>query len=300
MLVRACGIREIVSISDHYVSSLTFVARHFLEDSFAILSMLFQAVEADASETLHLVTGFRTIPCCNQMWKFLGKCKTLAKLRTMLMVKVVLFPRWSVFPSHGARTRYPCYPRKSGSLERLFGLEIFTPKVKIDSLQLHLEFSGTDLSVLLQAVKCAFSWSLRLLGRVPDHLSQRIRETTTFLNMSVDFWGQCRRSVCMRFCPRLGRRCSLLSYRSAYLYISNDVSFHLHAVLHCRHLLRAFGGRASLWRTVVEFLCPEAVEVLALSQAMSLGVLRAQMVPVYIKSAIDSVRESGHVMPCAF
>ena len=82
--------------------------------------------------------------------------------------------------------------------------------------------------------------------------------------------------------------------------VSSDVSFHLHAALHCRHLLRAFGGRASLWRTVVEFLCPEAVEVLALSQAMSLGVLRAQMVPVYIKSAIDSLRESGNVMPCAF
>ena len=224
------------------------------------------AVPVHASETLHVLAGFETIEGSNHMWKFLGKCKTLVRLRTVLMVKVVLFPRADAFPSYGAVTRYPCFLRGSRQ-PRL------RPHRFFNHLQLHVEFSGTDVCELLQAVKRAYSWSLNLLGGAPDYLSQRFGRSARWL----DFFGPCQNAVLMYRCPRLGLRCCVNSYTSAYFYISSNVSFHLHVAMHRRHFLRQFGGRISLWRMLVEFLCPEAVEMVELSQAISLRVFGAQI-----------------------
>jgi len=126
-------------------------------------------VRFDGSEAMHFLAGFETIDSCPHMWKFLGKCKALVRLPTVLMVKVVLFPRTDACPSFGALTRYPCFPRRG-----VHGRDGFRPQGCLKNVQLYVKFSGTDLGELLLAVKRALSWSLSLLGRAPDYLSQRL------------------------------------------------------------------------------------------------------------------------------
>ena len=275
------------------------------QDSHARVQM---GVRSNGSEAMHVLAGFKTIDSCNRMWKFLRKCKTLVRLPTVLMVKVVLFPRkWECpqfgtltrYPSCPRRTRYPSCPRRTRYPSRVYNDPYRRPNWDLEDLQLYVEFSGTDLNELEQAVKRALSWSLSLLGRAPDYLSQRLGRSAGFPHALDYICGTCARDHYLRSqnataerdhyliavrdhylsvhpFHSLGLRRGVRSLTSGYVCISSAVSFHLHVVMHRRYFLHKFCKKISLWRMLVEFLCPSA-EMLGVSQAMCLGVYALTM-----------------------
>ena len=156
----------------------------------------------------------------------------------------------------------------------------------LNNLQLYVEFSGTDLGELLQAVKQALSWSLSLLGRTPDYLSQRLGRSAGWPR-ALDYICGTRGDgtavrdhyLSMPPCQQLGLQHGVRTFTGAYVYISSNIAFHLHAVMHRRYFLHKLDGKTSLWCMLVEFLCPELgpelapeLKMLELSQAMRLGV----------------------------
>ena len=237
--------------------------------------MAVMAGGAHVAETFHVVAGFEKIDCCNNMWKLFGKCKTLVRFPTVLMVKIVLFPRRHTFPSLGSVTRYPCFPRglRTSPLGSHWCIQNF---------QLHAEFSGRHVGELLQAVKRALSWSCSLLGRAPDYLFQRVGGSARMFRL-LGLW---QHSVIFSY-RGLGLRRGVRTDTGAYVYISSNVPFHLHAVMHRRHFLGLFGGRMLLWRLLLEFLCPKAVKVVEFSNAMSVAVFGIRGLPQGFTTLIE-------------
>jgi len=236
------------------------------------------------------------------------------------MVKVVIFPRTENFPGSDKSytgqqivlTRYPCFPRRVDKWSRDRsklddGFRDAMIMAELNTSQLYVEFSGTDLLELLRAVKCALSWSSSLLGRVPEYLSQRFGESACLRHALDSICGTLDSIYLHSIASGISFRdhyfsvhpfkqllqCSyfkqpgIRSFTSAYVPISSCVSFHLNGAMLCRYLREKLRNKEHLLKIVLEFLnlWPEAAGIVALlplsptatvplplSKAMRLGV----------------------------
>ena len=119
-------------------------------------------VRRNGTEELQVIIGFIRMQLGPAAVRFLAKCKSLRREQHIQAVRIIV--------NGGQGSRYPFYPRRRS---RLLPCAFFGSGIRTSYAHIEVQVTGR-IHGLAQVLPWVFRWCLRLVGAMPDYISQRI------------------------------------------------------------------------------------------------------------------------------